>query len=59
MAATLTFDASSDPILQRRREIQNVAAASLGRRKAYSRIAVTVCWAFLGIAIVPLVAVVA
>jgi phosphate transport system permease protein len=59
MAATLTFDASSDPILQRRREIQHVAAASLGRRKVYSRIAVGVCWAFLGIAIVPLVAVVA
>jgi phosphate transport system permease protein len=59
MASTLTFDASSDPILQRRREIQHVAAASLGRRKVYSKIAVGVCWVFLGIAIVPLVAVVA
>jgi phosphate transport system permease protein len=59
MAATLTLDASSDPILQRRRQIQSVAAASLGRRKIYSRIAVGVCWGLLGIAIVPLVAVVA
>ena len=55
---TLTFDASSDPILERRREIQGVAAASLRRRKVYSKIAVGVCWAFLVIAIVPLVAVV-
>jgi phosphate transport system permease protein len=59
MATTLSFDASSDPILQRRREIQGVATASLKRRKVYSKIAVGVCWAFLGIAIVPLVAVVA
>ena len=36
-----------------------MAAASLGRRKAASKIALGVCWAFLGIAIVPLVAVVA
>ncbi len=59
MATTLTFDASSDPILQRRREVQQRAAASLGRRKAYSRIWVGVCWLFLGIAIIPLMAVVA
>jgi phosphate transport system permease protein len=56
---TLAFDASADPILQRRTEIQRVAAASLKRRKRSSRIAIGVCWAFLGIAIVPLVAVVA
>jgi phosphate transport system permease protein len=59
MATTLSFDASSDPILQRRRAIQDVARASLRRRKVYSKIAVGVCWAFLCIAIVPLVAVVA
>jgi phosphate transport system permease protein len=59
MATTLSFDASSDPILQRRRDIQSVATASLRRRKVYSKIAVGVCWVFLGIAIVPLVAVVA
>jgi phosphate transport system permease protein len=58
MATTLSFDASSDPILQRRRAIQDVARASLRRRKVYSKIAVGVCWAFLCIAIVPLVAVV-
>jgi phosphate transport system permease protein len=55
---TLTFDAGSDPILFRRKQIQGMAAASLGRRKVYSKIAVGICWAFLGIAIVPLVAVV-
>ncbi len=59
MATTLTLDASSDPILERRRRIQEVAAASLSRRKAYSKIGIGVCWAFLGIAIIPLVAVVA
>ena len=56
---TLSFDASADPILERRRRIQSVASASLRRRKAYSRIAITVCWAFLAVALVPLVAVVA
>jgi phosphate transport system permease protein len=59
MASTLAFGTPSDPMLERRREIQDVAAASLRRRKIYSRIAVGVCWLFLGIAIVPLVAVVA
>jgi phosphate transport system permease protein len=59
MATTLTFDASSDPILQRRRQIQEGAASSLGRRKLYSRVWVGLCWVFLAIAIVPLVAVVA
>jgi phosphate transport system permease protein len=56
---TMSFDASADPILQRRRQIQSVASASLKRRKNYSRIAVGLCWVALGIAIVPLVAVVA
>jgi phosphate transport system permease protein len=55
---TLTFDAASDPILARRKQIQGMAAASLGRRKVYSKIAVGICWVFLAIAIVPLVAVV-
>ncbi|MGO8872658.1 MAG: phosphate ABC transporter permease PstA [Acidimicrobiales bacterium] len=58
MATTLSLDASADPILQRRREVQRLAAASLGRRKLYSKVAVGVCWVFLGIAIVPLVGVV-
>ncbi len=55
---TLSFDASADPILQRRAMIQDVAAASLKRRKVYSRVAIVLCWVALGIAIVPLVAVV-
>ena len=55
---TLSFDASADPILQRRAIIQGVAAASLKRRKVYSHIALVLCWVTLGIAIVPLVAVV-
>jgi phosphate transport system permease protein len=59
MASTLTFDASTDPMLDRRRQIQDTAGASLGRRKLYSKIAVAVCWVFLCIAIIPLVAVVA
>jgi phosphate transport system permease protein len=59
MAGTLTVGASSDPMLERRREIQDTAAASLRRRRASSKIAVGVCWVFLGIAIVPLVGVVA
>jgi phosphate transport system permease protein len=54
----LTFDASTDPILVRREQIQTTAASSLGRRKTYSKIAVGICWVFLAIAIVPLVAVV-
>ncbi|HEX3981754.1 MAG TPA: phosphate ABC transporter permease PstA [Acidimicrobiales bacterium] len=56
---TLAFDVSADPILERRRRIQSVASASLKRRKIYSRIAIGICWAFLAIAIVPLIAVVA
>jgi phosphate transport system permease protein len=56
---TLAFDTSTDPILERRRRIQSEAAASLGRRKVYSRIALGICWVFLGIAVVPLIAVVA
>jgi phosphate transport system permease protein len=58
MAATMTLDPPGDPILERRARIQGVAAASLHRRKVYSTIAVGVCWAFLAIAIVPLVGVV-
>jgi phosphate transport system permease protein len=56
---TMAFDASADPILERRRRIQAVASASLRRRKVSSRIAIGVCWLFLVVAIVPLVWVVA
>ncbi len=55
---TLSFDAAADPILQRRTQIQKMASSSLKRRKNYSRIAVGLCWVALGVAIVPLVAVV-
>lgn len=55
---TLSFDAPADPILERRRHIQSVASASLRRRKRYSKIGVGFCWAFLLIALVPLVAVI-
>jgi phosphate transport system permease protein len=58
VATTLSFDSIGDPILERRQRIQAVASASLKRRKAYSKIAVGVCWVFLAIAIVPLVGVV-
>jgi phosphate transport system permease protein len=59
MAGTLTVDSSLDPIHQRRREIQAAAAASLRRRRVFSKIGVGVCWLCLGIAVVPLVGVVA
>ena len=59
MSTTLGIDAVADPILERRKLIQAMASASLVRRKVYSKIAVGVCWAFLAVAIVPLVAVVA
>jgi phosphate transport system permease protein len=48
-----------DPTVERRRAIQEAAQASLGRRKLGSRIALGVCWVCLGIAIVPLIAVIA
>ena len=56
---TLAFDTPADPILERRRRIQSEAAATVARRKAYSKIAIGVCWLCLGIAVVPLVAVLA
>jgi phosphate transport system permease protein len=56
---TLTFDASSDPILERRRQIQGIARASVNRRKIYSKIALGICWAMLVIAVIPLVAIIA
>jgi len=48
-----------DPMLARRGEIQRTASASLTRRKVYSKIALIVCGVFLGVALVPLVAVLA
>ncbi len=56
---TLAFDTPADPILERRRRIQSEAAPSSVRRKVYSKIGIGICWVFLGLAVVPLVAVVA
>jgi phosphate transport system permease protein len=58
MSTALAFDGTTDPILERRQRIQAVASASLGRRKLASKIALGICWAFLVIALIPLVAVV-
>ena len=57
--STVTIDALADPILDRRRRVQAAAAASLGRRKLVSRLAIGVCRLALVVALVPLVAVIA
>jgi phosphate transport system permease protein len=57
--STFAFDSNLDPILDRRQRIHAAASASLRRRGIWSSIATWVCRASLGIAIVPLVAVVA
>jgi phosphate transport system permease protein len=56
---TTALDAIADPMVERRQRIQDAAAASLRARKARSQIALGVCWIALGVAIVPLVAVIA
>ena len=55
---TALLDPPTDPAVDRRRAVQAAAAASLGRRKLASKVALGVCWCLLGVAIVPLVAVV-
>ena len=55
---TVLVDTPADPVVERRRAVQAAAASSLKRRKFGSRVALLVCWLFLAIAIVPLVAVV-
>jgi phosphate transport system permease protein len=55
---TALIDTPPDPIVERRRAVQTAAASSLKRRKLGSLVALLVCWLFLAIAIVPLVAVV-
>ncbi len=57
--STLVLDATTDPILDRRRRVQAAAAASLPRRKLASRVALAACWMALLVALVPLVAVLA
>jgi phosphate transport system permease protein len=51
-------DPTVDPIIERRRAVQAAAASSLRRRKLGSVVSLGICWLFLAIAIVPLVAVV-
>lgn len=48
---------AADPIVSRRGEIQRTAAASLRRRQTLSKVGIVACVACLGIALVPLVAV--
>jgi phosphate transport system permease protein len=55
---TALLDTPADPSVERRRAVQQAASSSLGRRKLASRLALGVCWLFLAIAIVPLVAIV-
>ncbi len=55
---TAVLDTPVDPSHERRRAVQEAARSSLRRRKLGSRLALGVCWVFLGIAIVPLIAVV-
>jgi phosphate transport system permease protein len=56
---TMLADLPADPTIERRRAVQAAAASSLRRRKIASTVALGVCWAFLAIAVIPLVAVVA
>src|SRR5665213_3405922 len=56
---TAVLDPPVDPTVQRRTAIQTAAASSLRRRNVGSKVALGVCWLFLAIAVVPLVAVVA
>ncbi len=54
---TSVLDAPADPSVERRRAVQAAAASSLRRRKLGSAVALGICWLFLAIAVVPLVAV--
>ncbi len=56
--SSLLLDATSDPILERRRAIQAIASSRIRRRAIVSKVALGACWACLAIAVVPLVAVV-
>jgi phosphate transport system permease protein len=55
---TSVLDSPVDPSVERRRAVQDAARSSLRRRKLGSRIALAICWVFLGVAIIPLVGVV-
>ena len=54
---TAVLDTPADPIVERRLAVRAAAESSLRRRKLTSRLALGVCWLFLAIAVVPLIAV--
>ncbi len=56
---TVILDSTIDRSVERRRAVQAAAASTLRRRKLGSAVSLGICWLFLAIAIVPLVAVVA
>ncbi|HVX21294.1 MAG TPA: phosphate ABC transporter permease PstA [Acidimicrobiales bacterium] len=47
-----------DPTVARRHEIHRIAAATQGRRKVYSTVALSICGLFVLVALIPLVAVI-
>jgi phosphate transport system permease protein len=55
---TAVLDAPADPTVERRQAVQAAASSSLRRRKLGSRVALLVCWLFLVLAIIPLIALV-
>jgi phosphate transport system permease protein len=55
---TAVLDLPTDPSVERRRAVQAAARSSLRRRKLGSTVALGICWLFLAIAVVPLIAVV-
>lgn len=55
---TTVLDIPADPSVERRRAVQAAARSSLRRRKLTSTLALGVCWLFLLIAVIPLIAVV-
>ena len=55
---TAVLDLPADPSVERRRAVQAAARSSLRRRKIGSAVALGICWLFLAIAVVPLIAVV-
>ena len=55
---TALLESPADPSVERRRAVREAAASTLRRRKLGSQVALGVCWLFLAIAVVPLIAVV-
>ena len=55
---TALLESPADPSVERRRAVREAAASTLRRRKLGSQVALGVCWLFLAIAVVTLIAVV-